>query len=152
VYTYVPGTLFGFAVINNEGRVVLASRPSLDRTRLLVSSDGASWKTLLDLKGSTGVICVNDANQVLFHNTKGLQRFRIPLLNRLFRRYRTRAYVWDPNLGVVPLDGYVPRGTDMQLAVRDLNNNGCVVGDLVSRTGNRRVAILLEPIPERWGK
>jgi probable HAF family extracellular repeat protein len=100
---------------------------------------------------------LNDKNQIacslLTH------RLWEPLRTRFFRRRRffqrrlpsfeRESYLWDPVRGRIPLDRYL-KGIE-EFDVADLNNNGCIVG-----TGNREdgssCSVLLEPIPERWGK
>jgi len=144
------GPFFGFGRINNRGQTVLPSRSPRQRSRLLTSSTGAKWTTLFEFDGDVSELWLNDAGQVLF--TGSPRRLRIPLLSRLFLRPLPRPCLWDPNRGLIYLDRYVSRETEMFLVVRHLNNRGCIVGFLRERTGHRDCAVLLEPVPERWGK
>jgi probable HAF family extracellular repeat protein len=100
---------------------------------------------------------LNDKNQIacsLLTNHLW-EPLRIRFLQRL-RFFRPRlpsfekeSYLWDPVRGRIPLDRYL-EGIE-GFIVEDLNNDGCIIG-----TGHREdgspCSVLLEPIPERWGK
>lgn len=92
---------------------------------------------------------LNDANQVLF---TAARPSRFPFLNRLLTPRPTRSYLLDPNRGAVFLDRLVAHHSGEFLITRDLNNGGDIVCALISRDGDRRCGVLLEPIPERWRK
>jgi hypothetical protein len=94
---------------------------------------------------------LNDKNQIAYtvsHNPSRWQGLLQRFSNRVFT-IEYASYLWDPVRGLVPLDKYV-HGM-RRFWVRDLNNNGFIVGDGVTQDGKACV-ILLEPIPERWGK
>lgn len=89
---------------------------------------------------------VNDANQVICveeHHSRW-ERYS----QRLFP-VRTTHFLWDPQRGKISLDRYVSGLGDFE--VLDLNNNGCILGVVHAKDGSS-VGVLLEPIPERWGR
>lgn len=93
---------------------------------------------------------INDANQAIFGETS--YSVVVPRWARRFVEPTRRCYLWDPVRGKVPLD----RDTRLRLGevfyALDLNDKGCVVGVLVKEHRMRARAVLLEPIPKRWGK
>ena len=94
------------------------------------------------------VLLVNDVNQVVYserHFSDWQRRSK-----RLFP-HRLRSRLWDPGRGEIPLNRYVPAGGG-DFVIQDLNNKGCIVGYIRSRDGRRSRAVLLEPIPKRWGR
>jgi probable HAF family extracellular repeat protein len=89
---------------------------------------------------------VNDANQVVCvgeHHSPWERYSR-----RLFP-VRATHFLWDPQRGKIPLDRYVTGLGSFE--VRDLNNNGCILGVVHAEDGSS-AAVLLEPIPERWAR
>ncbi len=97
---------------------------------------------------------INDANQVLFtewhhHVLDSVARGRLlPWL--------VENYLWDPNLGRIALDPQVRTKRGESVELFGLNNSGCIVGRVMGHDWTGRITyirpILLEPIPERWGK
>jgi len=77
------------------------------------------------------------------------ESLRIRFIRRHLPSYEGESYLWDPVRGRVPLDRYL-KGVE-GFHVRDLNNNGCIVGFGTTEDGTP-CSVLLEPIPERWGK
>jgi hypothetical protein len=41
---------------------------------------------------------------------------------------------------------------DEYFGIHDMNNRGCILGTVSSKSGEVRRAVLLEPIPKRWRK
>lgn len=104
---------------------------------------------LFPLEHASGHMRINDANQVLYGETytSSLGRF----IKRNFPSY-TRHCLWDPKRGKIVLDKQVPPRMGTLVGVGDINNHGCIVGMIRSKTLERNFAVLLEPIPERWKK
>jgi probable HAF family extracellular repeat protein len=95
---------------------------------------------------------LNDRNQVTYTETNDSRWMR--WRDRWFRRRSTMSdemtsYLWDPRRGRLPLNRYI-RGA-RRFIVRDLNNNGSIVA-AAQIDDDCWQAILLEPIPERWGR
>jgi probable HAF family extracellular repeat protein len=97
---------------------------------------------------------LNDRNQVAFsESAKPRDSWWDSFLDRLGRSRDVSgisvSYLWDPARGRVPLNRYLH---DMAwFYVDDLNNNGSIIGTGEMKAGGIR-ALLLEPIPERWGR
>ena len=92
---------------------------------------------------------MNDIGQVLFADGS---RPGSKLFGFQFPPTPSKNYLHDPNLGRLSLDGYVPVGSWENLWLTDLNNHGCLVGAVQSTRESISRGVLLEPIPERWGK
>jgi probable HAF family extracellular repeat protein len=100
---------------------------------------------------------LNDKNQIAC--TLQTNRPWESLRTRFFRRLRffrwrppsieRESYLWDPVRGRISL-GRCLKGVD-GFSVEDLNNNGCIIG-MGNREDGSVCSVLLEPIPERWGK
>ena len=147
--TAIPLTIWGGrSIINNNGWVigysVTSTKPKL-----------VTWHAGSPVVGSTLMsrmargYTINDANQVLFA-TERLARYKVwgrPLLP-----YRVRCYLQDPTRGLVPLERYVRPGPDEFFYPVALNNKGCIVLSCRRKSSEPYRAMLLEPIPERWGK
>jgi len=108
---------------------------------------GCKW--LFELEQPAGSQHLNDANQVLYgeKHYSALRR----LSSKLFPPSQ-RYYLWDPQRGRIPLDGYVKSETGKLHIVEGLNNKGCIIGIIRSKSGAHTQAVLFEPIPERWKK
>jgi len=141
----------GLVRINNQGWVSGLSQPSATRPNKI---DVVMWhsrsrsKVLTHIDapgGSNGVI--NDANQVLITNV----RPPIILRGRTIIPPHLRCYVQDPQRGLIPLNRYRDTAAQGSLHVMDLNNHGCIIA-AVQSPGQRSTGVLLEPIPNRWGK
>ena len=154
----VPGTLPQgphYNHMSNGGRVV-GYDSGTDGSHVVLWDDDAGLRRLFACKADDAdvrmtALIVNDINQVACSETH--QRNRRGPWARLTKRLyepRVRSYVWDAEHGRIPLDRYVPRGM-RNFTVRDLNNRGDIVGEVRQRDGSSG-AVLLEPIPERWGR
>lgn len=102
---------------------------------------------------------LNDLNQIVYSERSAdrpswVSRKLLP--SRIRRKYfvpYTPCYLWDPNCGKIPLNPYIPAGAMEFFVPTGINNNGCIIGAVESRTKVPRArAVLLEPIRERWGK
>ena len=108
---------------------------------------GTGARELFPLEGHmTDLALLNDANQIVFCE---MHESHHRWLRRFLHPWR-RCSLWDPNLGVIPLDSYVGAGRKKIFYPMEINNQGCIVGVLES--GRKGRAVLLEPIPRRWGK
>ncbi len=136
--------------INNNGYVLAITRRRRERMHwFCLWHKNAEIKWLFRKPDSARPVAFNDANQVLY------SQYHISLLQRLSRKYfpSYKAHcLWDPKRGKVVLDNQVPRKIGKLLSVADLNNQGCIVGVIRSASQGHELAVLLEPIPERWGK
>lgn len=104
---------------------------------------------LFPLESQIGPLTFNDVNQVLYskEHTSSLERFS----KKYFPSY-TQLCLWDPKRGKIVLDRQVPHEMGKLLHVEDINNKGCIVGTVRSKDLKHQFGVLLEPIPERWGK
>ena len=138
--------------INNRSCMVGVEEPGGPRAHLVLRDERKTLRRLVPIS-TDWMTRVNDRNQIAYTNVR-----RKPLTALEDRYIRPRwpidieervSYLWDPIRGRVPLNRYV-RGVK-HLIVEDLNNNGCIVGTADMKDGSTRL-VLLEPIPERWGK
>jgi len=142
-----------FCDLNNYG-YVLGSGFNSDKRKhyafIWRQDRGVEW--LFPLRNERAhVVALNDANQVAVceeASSGWLQR----LMKWQFGPTR-QSFVWTPGRGQVFLDGYVANRRSEYLTICDMNNHGCIVGvvGLPGRSQGARV-VLLEPIPERWGR
>jgi probable HAF family extracellular repeat protein len=151
VTTGLQTPLKGRVGINSHGWISGFSWPSAAGPGKI---DVALWHPSSTLKVLTQVDAqawshraINDANHVLITSahpeTKVLGRTILPA--------HRQCYVHDPQRGLVSLDRYLLRAGPGSPSVRDLNNQGCIIGWVTSRDGQRSTGVLLEPIPKRWG-
>jgi hypothetical protein len=94
---------------------------------------------------------INDANQMVGWEEIGPRPLKLAgktLLNRPGRRQRI---LWDPGRGRIVLNDQIPRSMRKHFTVRDFNNSGVILG-LVIKVEKSTRAVLLEPIPEKWGQ
>ncbi len=92
---------------------------------------------------------INDFNQVVCVKHR---HAKFNLYGRKFLFTPPSGYLVDPNLGRIPLNGYVPIGRNQDFCLTDINNNGCIIGAVQSTKDSRSRGVLLEPIPEKWNK
>jgi probable HAF family extracellular repeat protein len=97
------------------------------------------------------IVLINDANQVIweerFESRWGKLKQRLHLSSR-FEGGR-RWFLWDRRQGRIRLDPSV-RGRAREFWPLALNNNGSIVGVVMSKDETEAKAVLLEPIPEMW--
>ncbi|UCG49271.1 MAG: hypothetical protein JSU94_05700 [Phycisphaerales bacterium] len=135
--------------INNNGYVLARKRRRPRRRGWF-----CLWRKDAELKwlGSfdyVDLIAFNDANQVLHsaHHDRLLER-----LSRTWFPSYTAWWLWDPKGGRIKLDSQIPSSVGKLYGVIDINNHGCIVGMIRAPDRRRELNVLLEPIPERWGK
>jgi hypothetical protein len=147
----VPGKWKPHSV--NNSSCVAAIDESDDRvSRLMLLRGQAKPQYMASINGKVGnatVTRLNDRNQIAWTECRDpgwWQNWK----ERLFRESPVadnRSYLWDPIRGLVPLGRYT---RDMKwFGVKDLNNDGSILGDAGMKDGIVR-PVLLEPIPERW--
>jgi len=101
--------------------------------------------------GLLGAAMINDAGQVVY--SEYCESWWDRLKARLGRNsLRRQWFLWDPQQGRISIDQCVPRRFGEEFFPLALNNEGCIVGILVSKNDTRSRAVLLEPIPEKWEK
>jgi hypothetical protein len=131
-------------------------KPGSPTSYLLLRDEHGTWKRLFPMHDQfLPPRPLNDKNQIAY--TEHVYSRWEPLRNRLpgwlvrprLPSYEARSYLWDPVRGRIPLNSYL-RGIE-GFHVRDLNNNGCIIGIGEGKDGRSR-SVLLEPIPERWNK
>jgi probable HAF family extracellular repeat protein len=141
-----------FCDLNNHG-CVLGSAFNFDERKYYAfiwrKDRNVEWLFPLENQMAR-VAALNDANQVAV-----CEEVHVGSLEKLarwrFGPYK-ESFVWTREKGRVSLDGYVldERGEYFQIA--DMNNHGCILGTVSSKSGEIRRTVLLEPIPKRWRK
>ena len=138
--------------MNKHGWVTGLSSPSATKpgkVDVVLWHPRSTQKVLTQIDGegrANGAI--NDANQVLITTV----RREIKVLGKTIVPARVQCYVQDPQRGLIPLDRYFGVAAPGSPCLMDLNDQGCIVGAVQSRDGQRCTGVLLEPIPKRWGK
>ncbi len=130
--------LIGWRNIHRDGRYMMTWQEGKELTKLF--------------KGEPGLfseVIINDANQILCGQVLHSRWERFS--DKLFEPWDTRI-LWDPNKGRIFLEKQLPLGVKGLLWPTDLNNHGCIVAGLLSDDKKRSRAIVMEPIPKRWGK
>ncbi|MHC4146479.1 MAG: hypothetical protein ACYSUD_17055 [Planctomycetota bacterium] len=145
-----PDGYLGGRGINNNGYVLnpIYPRPKRGYWVCLWHKD-AEIKWLFPRKGSISSIAFNDSNQVLY------SEYHSSSFARLIRKFfpsRSERCLWDPKRGKVALNNQVPRKLGKLVHVADINNQGCIVGYILLKESGQVAGVLLEPIPERWGR
>jgi len=146
---------YGYRIccINNNGYVLSeALNPNKGRDCAFIWRPDRGIEWLFPLRGlKSHTAAFNDANQVaVSESVLNLDWFR-RLKTRDLGAYR-HSFLWTRQRGRVFLDKYVrDRGSDY-FTITGLNSNGCIVGTVYRDAGSVFRAVLLEPIPERWGK
>ena len=148
-------SLFGGSDINSDGYMAGWQSFPEGRRCMVLWRLGDLPKVLFPIDYEINRWCaINDANQVLF--TEWHHHVLDSLAPGRLLPFPVKNYLWDPNLGHVALDPQVTTKRGEILQLFDLNNSGCMVGRVMGHdwTGGITYArpVLLEPIPERWGK
>jgi len=138
--------------LNNHSWTVGAAENLQPNRRMILWSRTVGVRDLFPLDWPIyESVLLNDANQVVFREVPEVRP-------RLFAEH-TRAYLWDPQRGKILLDAHLPLKRRESFRPADINNKGSIVGNLESvesmESGEKLIrqrAVLLEPIPERWGK
>ena len=138
--------------INNRSCMAGVEMPTAQTAYLVFWDERKTLQRLVPINVNW-MTRLNDRNQIAYTDVrpnrwKELEDQHIrPLFPSEIEEYV--SYLWDPARGRVPLNRYV-RGMQRFL-VADLNNSGCIVGTAEMKDGSTR-SVLLEPIPERWGR
>jgi len=152
--TSLPIPLHGSCEINNAGNIVGLVGEGRSKPDVVIWNPDAGAKKLVQLNVSRPLEIkgLNDINQVLILKERWP---KFILFNRGFFSPPVKNYLYDPKRGCLPLNGYVSVGSHEEFRVTNLNNKGCIVGAVQSRSTNgsiRSRGVLLEPIPEQWEK
>lgn len=94
---------------------------------------------------------INDANQVV--GWEEIERSPPKLFGKRFFQnhpFKRQLVLWDPNHGRIILSDQIPWRMRKHFTVRDFNNAGVILGVAIKREESSH-AVLLEPIPEKWG-
>jgi probable HAF family extracellular repeat protein len=136
--------------INNAGAVAGLLRRGKGRFDVAVWHPDSGARGVAQLKGTVpgGPSRINDVGQVLFWQDK---RPIVRLFGRTFFSAQASSYLWDARQGRITLNACVSLGRGDELTIIDLNNRGALVG-VVRRRNGPSDGVLLEPVPERWGK
>jgi len=140
-----------YSDLNNHSWVVGWYRSSGTLYQLVLWNKEAGVRKVLDLncEAVMETPLLNDATQIVFgEHVRGRWDALLGRIGAIDWSYS----LWDPNLGKIPLSPYLHRGLRRRFWPMDINNKGEIVGILFSRDMDRGRAVLLEPIPERWGK
>jgi probable HAF family extracellular repeat protein len=140
--------------MNRHGWLATVDKPSSEHPYLILWHESGSVQRLFPVSSSVFVTRLNDRNQVActFFVSSRWKQWRDRLLRRpwlYLYPWPNTSYLWDPKRGKIPLDRYVPDAETF--IVKDLNNHGCIVGEVLTKNGQWQ-AVLLEPIPDRWGR
>jgi uncharacterized membrane protein len=147
----VPPSL-EFRSVNNDSCVAGVDEPTGPRPRLVFRQRQGSPRYVTPVGIGASLTRLNDKGQIAytsFCDRNWWQNLRERIRGPSRMPDEAVSFLWDPVRGPVPLNRYV-RGME-RFIVTDLNNNGAIVGSAETADGTRR-AVLLEPIPERWGK
>ena len=144
------GGIYG---INNNGYVLSQGlNPNNGRDYAFIWHPDRGIEWLFSVRGRVPhMAALNDANQVAVSESVLYSAWYKRLTRRNPRPYR-QSFLWTRQRGRVLLDKYVRDRSGDYLTIAGLNNNGCVIGTVHRDTGSVFRAVLLEPIPERWGK
>jgi probable HAF family extracellular repeat protein len=142
--------VLGLIEINSHGYVAGLARAGPRTFDVGTWHPETGLKTIVQLNsGSPASARMNDVGQVAFAEGRRPGR---KVFGLQFPPRPSRNYLHDPNLGRLSLNGYAHVGSWENLWLTDLNNHGCIVGAVQSTRKSSSVGVLLEPIPERWGK
>ncbi len=136
--------------INNNGHVLARTRRRREGMHwFCLWHRDAELKWLFPVENPWGPVVFNDANQVLYseRHVSPLQR-----LSKTFFPSYTVHCLRDPKRGKVVLNEQIPRKLGKLMYVTDINSRGCIVGWIRLQGSDQITGVLLEPIPERWGK
>jgi probable HAF family extracellular repeat protein len=148
--TYQPIPVRGLIEINSNDYVAGMAQAGSGKFDVVIWHPDSGLKKLVQLNANaSSYLNINDINQVLF--AEGRQpKFRI--FGRTLFSTGVKNYLHDPKRGWLSLNGHVSIGPNENLCLSDLNNKGCIVGAVQSTKDSRSRGVLLEPIPEQWGK
>lgn len=136
--------------INNNGCLLLRTRHRREGMYWFCfwhKNTGLKW--LFPVESPWGPVAFNDANQVLYSER------RVSPLRRLSKTLfptHTLHCLRDPKHGKVVLNEQTPRKLGKLVHVANINNRGCIAGWIRPQGSDQMTGVLLEPIPERWGR
>jgi len=146
---------YGYSIdcINNNGYVLSQGlNPNSGRDYAFIWHPDRGIEWLFSVRGRVPhMAALNDANQVAVSESVLYSAWYKRLTRRNLRPYR-QSFLWTRQRGRVFLDKYVRDRSSDYFTIADLNNNGCSIGTVDRDSGSHFQAVLLEPIPERWGK
>jgi len=130
--------------INDLGLVVRRFGLTSGKTYFMTWTEATGSKTLDFVVGSGWPCGLNEKNQFLIRaRPTGWKMF-----GRVFNR-RFQCYFWDPNSGPLLLESHLPVKDIRHFAVRELNNNGQIIGVLQTKDSNQVRGVLLERIDDQ---
>jgi len=134
--------------INDGGLVVRRFGMTSGKTYFMTWTKATGSRTLDFVSGSGWPCGLNEKNQFLIRaRPTGWKMF-----GRVFNR-RHQCYLWDPNSGPLLLESHLSVKDILHFTVRELNNNGQIVGVLQTKDSNQVRGVLLEKIEsEKPGK
>jgi probable HAF family extracellular repeat protein len=139
----------GLSRMNNRGQMAGTAKGKHQKTAVVRWDPNSGLRTLSCDAYATSVSAINDAGQVLFSQVRDAP---VHVEGTILLAARQKCFLWDPERGEIGLGRYVSLGRGKVLSLKDINNQGCIVGTIYcEKTGTGRV-VLLEPIPERWGQ
>jgi hypothetical protein len=140
----------GLIRINNRNEIAAATQTGSRRWDVALWREGSGVQTLFELEAeSVDTPLVNDVGQLV---VSWRDRLQIRLFERPLFPFTRASCLWDPQRGRISLDRYLGVGRGEDFWLTDLNDQGCIVGQVAATKDSRSRGILLEPIPERWGK
>jgi probable HAF family extracellular repeat protein len=148
----LPAPELFFYALNNRSCFLARHRYRLKEADTILWSRQTGPKKLWCFEGDIRPpAVVNDINQVVCWEEIRPRPIKL-FGKRLFRnrRGRRRRILWDPDRGRIVLDNQIPRSMRKHFIVHDINNSGVILGQTIKPEKFTR-AVLLEPIPEKWG-
>ncbi len=129
-----------FLAINNHGDVAGVTDPQVGSGVFLWHRGEGLQRCPLRASGTCSV-AINDARQVAF----SVPNRPLVAFGRMLLDTPIRSYLWDPQRGLIGLDGQLPRHLGGEFLVADLNNAGCILGLVLTDKRAKVQAVLLEP-------
>jgi probable HAF family extracellular repeat protein len=129
-----------FLAINNHGDVAGVLDAQADKGVFLWHRGEVLQRCPLRSRDACNV-AMNDTRQVVFSD----MRRPLRVFGHKLLEISPRSYLWDPQRGLIGLDGQLPRHLRGAFVVTDLNNTGCILGVVFSDNGARVQTVLLEP-------
>ena len=125
--------------INNNGLVVRRLAVTSGKTRFITWTKTTGAKTL-DFVIDSGIpVGLNEKNQFIIRGKPtGLKIF-----GRILSR-RHQCYLWDPNSGPLLVESHLPVKDIMHFGIKDVNNQGQIIGTLRTKDSNQIRAVVLE--------
>ncbi len=149
----LPAPELFFYALNNRSCFLARHRYRFEETYTILWSRQTGPKKLWGLEGEIRhSAAVNDVNQVVCREEIRARPLKL-FGKRFFRNRppRRQHILWDPDRGRIVLDHQIPRRMGKHFIAYDLNNSGVILGQTI-KPGKSTRAVLLEPIPEKWGQ